>query len=520
MAYKTDNIVIVGGGSAGWMTASTFIKAFPEKNITVVESSSIPKVGVGESTVQDFSAWLNYLDIDYKDFMLYTNASYKLAIGFTNFKTKNSPTFYYPFGSPDLTNTVFGINDWYYKKALNSNILDSDYVQYYYPQAHCLDTNKIFIDEEKVFYPNYRADKDIVYQFDASLFGDWLANKYAIPKGVKRIIGTLGRINGTEDGITSIVLEDGTEVFGDLFIDCTGFRSLLLGQYLNEPFISIKDILPNNKAWATQVPYNNKEKELKNYTNCTGEKNGWIWNIPLWNRMGSGYVFSDEFVDDETALQEYKNYLDSDNMVFYDPNRSKSLDFKKIEIRNGYHERFWVKNVCAIGLSNGFIEPLESTGLMMIHQFVKDLINTIQNREQITRWDIDSFNKNNINTFKNMANFVAFHFQLSQRDDTPYWKKITMEKKYPNDYFDLSTQVYKDREFNSSVWSCISAGFGYKPITKGIIQEINFYKDKNVINDLNQSFIIRNKKRQMWKEIIEKAPTHYEYLKKNIYNEN
>ncbi len=519
MAYKINSVVILGGGSAGWMTASTFIKAFPNKNITVVESSSIPKVGVGESTVQEFSSWLNYLDIDHKDFMSYTNASYKLAIGFTNFKTSNSPTFYYPFGTPDLTDTVFGINDWHFKKALDPNILDSDYVKSYYPHAHCFETNKLFIDEEKLFYPYYRTDRDLAYQFDASLFGDWLANKYAIPKGVKRIIGNLGRINGTEEGITSLVLEDGTEIFGDLFIDCTGFRSLLLGQYLNEPFTSLKDVLPNNKAWATQVPYNDKEKELKTYTNCTGEKNGWVWNIPLWNRMGSGYVFSDEFVDDDTALQEYKNHLDSHNMVFYDPNRSNSLEFKKIEIRNGYHKRFWVKNVCAIGLSNGFIEPLESTGLMMIHQFVRDLVRTIQNREYITLFDIDSFNKNNVETMKNIAKFVAMHYQVSQRDDTPYWKKLTMEKEYPNEYFDVSRQVYNNKEIYSPVLACIAVGLGYKAITPVTIRELNFSADLNLLDSLNNAFITRDKKRQMWKTVIEKAPTHYEYLKKNIYNE-
>jgi rRNA maturation protein Rpf1 len=156
---------------------------------------------------------------------------------------------------------------------------------------------------------------------------------------------------------------------------------------------------------------------------------------------------------------------------------------------------------------------------MMIHQFVKDLINTLQNREYITRWDIDSFNKNNVETIKNISKFVAMHFQLSQRDDTPYWKKLTMEKEYPNDYFGLSNQVYRDREFNSSVYACISVGLGYRPITPGILQEFNFFKDSNLINQLNPYFVARDQKRKFWKEQIDKAPTHYEYLKKNIYNE-
>jgi len=520
MAYKTDNIVVVGGGSAGWITAATLIKVFPNKNITVVESSEIPKIGVGESTVQEFTSWLNLLDIDYKDFMAYTNATYKLGIGFTNFKTVDSPTFYYPFGQPDLTDTLYGLNDWHFKKAFNSNILESDYLEYYYPQAGCLNNNKIIIDQPDLFYPYYKVNKDAVYQFDASLFVKWLSIKYAIPKGVKQIIGTVGNINGDENGITSLILKDGTLVSGDLFIDCTGFKSLLLESYLKEPFHSIKDVLPNNKAWATHIPYSNKEKELKNYTNCTGEKNGWVWNIPLWNRMGSGYVYSDEFVDDDTALKEYKNYLNSTKMVYHDSNRSEVLDFKKIEIKNGYHERFWVKNVCAIGLAAAFIEPLESTGLMLTHESAIDLVNTIQNREYVTRWDIDSFNKNNVQNFKQIVQFVTHHYQLSQRDDTPYWKKITMEKEYPNDYFELSRQVYTDRYFTATNWACIAVGLGYKSVTPTIAKQSAFFRDINQRSILGPYFTLRDDRRKLWKNIIDKAPTHYQYLKENIYNEN
>jgi tryptophan halogenase len=236
--------------------------------------------------------------------------------------------------------------------------------------------------------------------------------------------------------------------------------------------------------------------------------------------MGSGYVFSDEFVDDETALQEYKNHLDSHNMVFYDPNRSKSLEFKKIEIRNGYHERFWVKNVCAIGLSNGFIEPLESTGLMMIHQFVLNLVSTLENREYITNWDISSFNKNNVTVFKNITKFVTYHYQLSQRDDTPYWKKITMEKNYPEHYFELSEQLFNNKNYTYHNMACIGIGLGFRPITPSILNTLNFNNDTNIENNLKPFFLLREKQQQQWKNIIDKTPTHYEYLRDNIYYEN
>ena len=521
MSYKIEKVVIVGGGSAGWMTAATFIKAFPNKDITLIESSDVPTVGVGESTVSEFTSWLNYLDIDYKEFMKHTNAAYKLAIGFTNFKLPKSPTFFYPFGTPDKTSTHFGLNDWHFRRAADPTLPDSDYVEYYDPSAGCFNTNKIVMDRPGPFYPYFRPEKDAVYQFDASLFADWLATKYAVPRGVKRIIGTVGRINGSEEGITSVVLQDGTEIFGDLFIDCTGFKSLLLGGYLKEPFHSTNDILPNNKAWAAQVPYTDKEKELRTYTDCTGDKNGWVWNTPLWNRIGTGYVYSNEFVDDDTALQEFKDHLNSDTMVCHDPHRSEKVNFKKIDIKNGYYNRFWVKNVCAIGLSAAFLEPLESTGLLFIHLFAMDLISTLQNRDIVTKWDIEAFNKNNVNKVYLQSIFVALHFQLSQRDDTPYWKNITSEREYPDEHFAISAQIWGDKGngFILERDACIAVGLGYTTLTPSKLNQISFYRDKNMYKDLSPYFEMRAKKRQMWKEAIDKAPTHYQYLKENIYNE-
>ncbi len=510
MSYKTNNIVIVGGGSAGWMTAATLIKAFPNKKITVIESKNIPTVGVGESTVFEFADWLHFLDIDKKDFISFTNASFKFGIGFTNFLEEKSDTFYYPFGSPNLNDTVLGLDDWVYLKSIDQSISNKDYVDYYYPQSKCLDTNKVVLEYNENLYP-FRPDRDVVYQIDASRFGLWLAEKYAIPKGVTRIYDTITKINGDEHGIKSVITETGLEIFADLFIDCSGFKSILLGSFMKEKFIDTKDILPNNKAWFGPVQYTDKEKELQTFTNCTGLKNGWVWNTPLWSRIGTGYVYSDEFIDDDGALQEFKNHLDSKDMIIYDPDRSKKMEFRKIEIKNGYYERPWVKNVVGIGLAHGFLEPLESTGLFLIHSTLLKLVNALE-RENVTSWDINGFNKVVIEMFKESFDFVALHYALSKRDDSDYWRSIT-SKEYPERFYNLVP-----RYFGYNI-SCIPIGMDYRPFNFAFTKIDSFKNNKNLKKAIVMSQLIRQNKKQEWDNIINNSVSHYQYLKENYYNE-
>ena len=517
MAYKTNNIVILGGGSAGWMSAATLIKAFPNKKITVVESSSIPKVGVGESTLTNINIWLDFLEVDRTSFMKYTNAAFKTSIGFTNFFKEKSDTFFVPFGDADFIPGSFGHNNWFFKKALYPETPNTDYFEFFFPSAHLVKNNKLVMSEH-LDMPVYKPDRDVVYQFDAALFGAWLAEEYAIPKGVNRIIGTVKEVISDEYGVKELLLEDGTRVAGDLFIDCSGFRSLLLGQHLQEPFINTKDVLPNNKAWASPIQYTNKEKELQVFTNCTGLKNGWVWNTPLWSRIGSGYVYSDEFIDDETALKEFKAHLDSEDMVVYNPNRSKEMDFRQIEIKNGYYERFWVKNVVAIGLSGGFLEPLESTGLYFIHEFLLLLVDALE-REQVTQWDIATWNKATRNNFEIQLDFVALHFAMSLRDDSLYWKKLTMQD-MKDSFVKRGIEKYYDRQFSGFQFNALAAGMGYSPITERVVKDVKWSYGIDRKFEADILIGIQHDKVEKWKLAIAEFPSHYQYLKENIHNES
>jgi hypothetical protein len=521
MTLKINKIVIVGGGSAGWMSAATFIKAFPEKEVVVVESDDIPRIGVGESTVGEFGPWLNFLGIDKKDFMQYTDAAFKLGIGFTNFKTETSPTFFYPFGQALADPNFLGLNDWVLKKCLYPQTKNDDFVRYYFPHHSSFYTNKIMTEHDPSFDVAYHPDRDLVFQIDANKFAMWLYEKYCTPRGVQRIIGTVkGIVNDDSGGIKSLILEDGQEIFGDLFVDCTGFKSLLLGQHMKVPFVSTKDYLPNNKAWFSPVQYTDKEKEMQLFTNCTALKNGWAWNTPLWSRIGTGYVYCDDFVSDEDALQEFKDYLDSDKMVIHNPNRSKDMTFRQIKIKNGYYEKALVNNVLGIGLSQAFLEPLESTGLMFIHVALMDFCEVLLNRGSLTSWDTETFNASFIKRVKGSFDFVTLHFQLTQRDDSPYWNHIS-SKEYKNANIEMAVNASINKKLESFVNMVIATpGFDYMPMTYFTPDLLNYVYRINIKDELDPIFNQREEKIKIWKEIADNSFSHYEYLKKYIYNSN
>ena len=315
MIKPLQKIVIVGVGSAGWMTAAALVKAFPEKDILVVESPDFAILGVGESTLGGINGYCKYLGIDEKDFMTYTDASYKMSIKFTDFYEKNSGAFHYPFGEPFVKDTHDGMHDWFYKKYFYPDTPIEDFVRCYFPSAALFEQNKFALNKYQQF-DNYNPDWDVAYHFDATKFGLWLKERYCLPRGVRLITDTVSHVNVSETGITSLELQSGGHLSADLYIDCTGFKSLLLGEALKEPFISYEDMLPNNRAWATRMPYKDKEKELEPFTNSTAIGNGWVWNIPSWERLGTGYVYSDKYISPEDAKEEFKQHLMSDKMVW------------------------------------------------------------------------------------------------------------------------------------------------------------------------------------------------------------
>jgi len=503
---KTNKITILGGGSAGWMAAATLISQFPNKEITVVESPNIPTVGVGESTLGYINEWLDLLDIKDEDFMPHTDASYKLSIRFENFYKKGDGGFHYPFGSVIENDKIGSKQLWFLKKYLNPNTPITNYADSLYQNMALVNNNVLFKNENKEL-DTFNFKSDVAYHFDATKFGLWLKEQYCKPRGVKHILDDIVSIEQDENGIKSL----NDRYTADLFIDCTGFKSVLLGNALREKFNSYSHLLPNNKAWATRVPYKDKEKELVPYTNCTAIENGWVWNIPSWERIGTGYVYSDKYVTDVEALEEFKRYLDSKGTDY-----SKS-QFKCIKMRVGRHDRLFVKNVCAIGLSAGFIEPLESNGLLSVHEFLINLVKVMKRGDEdtISQWDRDNFNVECCRFFDEFTEFVSLHYALSHRDDTKYWKDVSNKSFYNNRLCDDSIKADILTKMNDYEWfksdsghHCVGVGLRYFGID---------VLKTNVTDDVKFKIALREKEVNKWNIICKDKPKLLDYLKQNIH---
>lgn len=523
---KVKKIAIVGGGSAGWMTASILIKAFPNHEIVVIESPDVPRVGVGESTYDGIQRFIHFLGIEMKDFFKHTDASFKLAIKLSCFYNNDEAYDYiYPFGIPDMSGTRFGLDDWHVKKALYPETPITDYAESYFPASSLVKYNTMS-DNRNGEFDSFVASRDSAYHFDAIKFAEWLKNNYSIPRGVKLITDNVIAINVTEAGIESLELESGDTVEADLYVDCTGFRALLIGEAMNTEFLSYHDKLPNNRAWATQMEYMDRDSELVSVTTSTAIQNGWVWNIPLWSRIGTGYVYSDEFISPEDALEEFKQYLVDRK------GRSReqvdSMSYKDIRMRVGIHEKVWNKNVVAIGLAAGFIEPLESNGLFSVHEFLFQLVRTLD-RGVVSQWDRDVFNHRVKVTFDGFVEFIQTHYALSIRSDTPYWQ-ANLERSYNFDNYNHSTQsgdhlfrvqfakTNSHRPFDTGASTWISVGYEYFILDRIAVTLGEMANGMDYKKELQGAFANLDNRRRRWNTAAKKAVPLVEYLEKNYYS--
>ena len=527
-----NKIVIVGGGSAGWMTASTLIRAFPEKDISVIESKDVPLVGVGESTIGGIRRWTRFIGLTEQDFFKETDASYKMSIKFTDFYKKDAGGFQYPFGKPMIDGDRNPFHDWHLKKFFYPETPITDFVDCLFPQSALFNSNKFALNDFGDF-DNYNPDDDVAYHFDAIKFGHWLRDTVCIPNGVKHIESTVTKVNVGSSGVESLELENGFTINADLFIDCTGFKSILLAEALQEPFVSFEKLIPNNSAWATRLTYKDKDKEIEPFTNSTAIQNGWCWNIPLWSRLGAGYVYSDKFVTPEDALEEFKAYLCSDKMVI--PRTREEVDqleFKQIKMRVGIHKRTFVKNVCAIGLSAGFIEPLESNGLYSVHEFLFKLVDILQ-RNDISQFDRDMYNSSTRNMFEGFSKFVSLHYMLSHRDDTEYWKSIKNNSLQDDPDEIYSPYVFKAQGFYDmayrylDAWSHPVGNAGITYIATGMnlnmsnlarVSQDSYDSGIDQIHIANQAASIWEFRKAKWKRNADRALLLSDYLSKTFHN--
>jgi tryptophan 7-halogenase len=398
------SIVIVGGGSAGWMTAAALANSLRQGcAITLIESEEIGTVGVGEATIPPIRIFNETLGINENDFVRETKGSFKLGIEFVDW-AKLGNRYFHPFGPHGRPFDMVLPHQYWLKARAEGDASHFDDHSMAWALARAGKFSHPVPDQRHVL-----STFEYAYHFDAGLYARFLRG-YSEQRGVTRIEGKIGTVTQhSETGfVESVTLEDGRNLAADLFIDCSGFRGLLIEGALKTGYDDWTHWLPCDRAVA--VPCAKVEDPIP-YTRSTAREAGWQWRIPLQHRTGNGYVYSSKFLSEEDAIDRLIGSLDGEQLA--EPNR--------LRFTTGMRKRFWNKNVIAIGLSSGFMEPLESTSIHLIQAGISKLLALFPDR------DFDplvtaEYNRIAGIEYERIRDFLILHYKLTTRDDSPLWR--------------------------------------------------------------------------------------------------
>ncbi|NRA29108.1 MAG: tryptophan 7-halogenase [Parvularculaceae bacterium] len=495
MTERIKSVVIVGGGTAGWMTAAALSRYLPSDStkITLIESEDIGTVGVGEATIPQIATFNRMLSIDEREFVRATKATFKLGIEFRDWGEKGDH-YFHPFGTYgwDLEGTEF---HHFWRRAQMAG--DDTPIDAYCLNAAVASAGRFALPDGNPRSPLSKLA--YAYHFDALLYAKFL-RRYAEARGVERWEGCVQSVK--QDSKTGFVgqlgLDDGREISGELFIDCTGFVGLLIEKTLGAGYDDWTDMLPMDRAVA--VPCARVEPP-KPYTIATADEAGWRWRIPLQHRTGNGHVYSSSYTDDEKALQSLLENLDGEPLA----------DPRQLRFTTGIRRKFWDKNVVAIGLSGGFLEPLESTSIHMIQTAIAKLLALYPDRDW-SEVDRDEYNRLLKVTFTHIRDFIVLHYVATDRKDTAFWRdrqhvpvSETLQRK-----MDLLQGAgrffrYEDELFSVTSWLAVMQGQGRAP------QRYNPMADS--LSDMNLSRSLADM-RKVIDQTTASLPTHDDFLQR------
>ncbi|WP_427968287.1 tryptophan halogenase family protein [Altererythrobacter sp.] len=404
-------VVVLGGGTAGWMTAAALARKLAGQcTVELVESEDIGIVGVGEATLPHIRSFVESLGIDEAAFMKATHATYKLGIDFRDFG-RIGEGYIHPFGSFGEEVAGVGFHHWWlelHRQGMVSGLGD------YSLAVAAAVANKF---KPPAMDDSLASSYGYAYQFDATLFGPFM-REFSLKAGVTRTEGLVVSVErDPESGnVTALCLKGGRRIEGDLFVDCSGFRSLLLGDALEEEWEDWSHWLPCDRAAA--MPCTHASADLRPYTIATAMPAGWRWQIPLQHRMGNGYVFSSAFLSEDEACEAIRNAAEGEPLA----------DPRVLRFRAGRRKKSWQRNVIAIGLSSGFLEPLESTSIYLAQMAVTYLLELFPEASGIDARDRDEFNRLVDLEYDRVRDFLILHYHATTRDDSDFWNHArTME---------------------------------------------------------------------------------------------
>jgi flavin-dependent dehydrogenase len=430
------SVVIVGGGTAGWLTAGIIAARHNSENtgntpkqdteVILVESPDVKNLGVGEGTWPTMRDSLRQIGISEREFLSCCDASFKQASKFVGWSQGGNEHYYHPFTAPLGYGAVNADQQWSAKPS------EMDFESWVCAQGAVCKENlapKLPQMAEYAFSLNYG------YHLNAGKFVKMLHQHCTEQLGVKYIQGHVEHILPADNGdIAAIVLADGEQVEGNLFIDCSGFSAILIGKHYQIPFKSKQHILFNDTALALQIDHATDDAPLASCTVATAQESGWIWDIALQNRRGIGHVFSSDFTRAEQAEEALLKYVQNDLYLAV-----QEISPRTIKFTPGHRETFWHNNCVAIGVSAGFVEPLEATALVLIEKSAEWISQQLPRERSAMTVLAKRFNTLTLQRWQEIIDFLKLHYVLSKRTDSEYWQQHQQRDSIPESLQDALT---------------------------------------------------------------------------------
>jgi len=421
MLRPLQNIVIVGGGTAGWLTAGVIAARHQGRiekgtfSVTLIESPNVPIIGVGEGTWPTLRTTLEKMGVSETDLFRHCDAAFKQGARFARWTTgAENDGYYHPLMLPQGFTQVNLVPHWLADEQGKS------FCDAVTPQGALCDEG---LAPKTITTPEYQAVANYAYHLDAGKFAPFIQKHCTMKLGVRHVLADVQTVNLAENGdIKSLTTEQAGEIAGDLFVDCTGFRSLLLGKALGVGFKDCNDVLFCDTAMAMQVPYETPETPMASHTISTAQSAGWTWDIGLPTRRGIGYVYSSNHISDDQAEAELRRYIGP---------QAKGLTPRKIPIRGGHRETFWKNNCVAVGLASGFLEPLESSAIVLVELAAKLIAEQMPANRGVM--DIVATRFNDVNHYRwgRIIDFLKLHYVLTKRPEK-FWQDNTDPASVPD----------------------------------------------------------------------------------------
>jgi len=479
-------VVIAGGGTAGWMVAAALSKTLGRVlDITLIESDEIGTVGVGEATIPTLVTFHRLLEINEQEFMAAAQGTFKLGIAFENWRDRGED-YIHSFGMTGQDHWTAGFQHFWMKGRERG--LAGDFGDY------CLELKAA---RESRFAHLPSGQINYAFHIDATLYAKFL-RRFSEPLGVKRVEGKIVEVRThSESGfIESVRLDSGQEIQGDLFLDCTGFRGLLVEQTLHAGYEDWSHWLPCDSAVAVQTE---STGDAIPYTRSIARDSGWQWRIPLQHRVGNGMVYCSRYISDEQARKDLLANVEGRTLT----------EPRVIKFRPGQRRKHWIKNCIGVGLASGFIEPLESTSIHLIQRAVIRLLQMFP-LTGIRQSDIDEFNQQTTAELQHIKDFIVLHYHVTRRRDTPFWRycagmEIPATLSHRIDLFRETGRVFRapNELFAENSWIQVMLG-------QGIVPE-QYHPVVNLMGDAELSRFLQGIKSTVDKTVAQ-LPKHQAYV--------